>query len=375
MVTGVLYGDAVDYKVRLDRAVTGARQAGIDALLITPGADLRYLIGYDAVPLERLTCLVLGVDSAPLLLVPELERLAAEASHATTAGITVQTWSETDDPFSIIAAQLGNVQQLALDDRMWAVKALAFQRAFPTCTFAPAGTVINRLRMHKSPDEVAALRDAGAAIDTVHARVPSLLAPGRTERDVAADIGELILESGHVRVDFIIVASGPNAASPHHEVSDRRIEVGDVIVVDIGGTMPSGYRSDCTRTYSVGRPDTQFLEWYEVLQAAQAAGVAAVQPGVTCESLDAVPRQTLATAGIADLFIHRTGHGIGLETHEEPYLVSGNELRVEPGMTFSVEPGFYAEGRFGARIEDIVVCTDDGVEALNTRPHELIEVN
>jgi len=375
MVSGVLYGETVDYTKRLERAVSGAERAAIDALLITPGADLRYLIGYDAVALERLTCLVLSPTSAPILLVPELERLAAAASHAGDAGVEIRTWSETDDPFAIIATHLGQTKRLALDDRMWAAKALAFQRAFPNGDFVPAGSVINPLRMHKTADEIVALRQAGAAIDSVHARVPSLLRPGRTERDVAADIGEAILDAGHVRVDFIIVASGPNGASPHHEVSNRRMEAGDVVVVDIGGTMPSGYRSDCTRTYSLGRPDAQFLEWYAVLESAQAAGVAAVRPGVTCAALDAVPRDALAAQGIGDLFIHRTGHGIGLETHEEPYLVVGNDLKVAPGMAFSVEPGFYAEGRFGARIEDIVVCTEDGVEALNTRPHALIEVD
>lgn len=371
----MLYGDLMDYRMRLDEAAEAARQAGIDALLITPGADLRYLTGYDAVPLERLTCLAVASSGNPLLLVPRLEQLAAQASDAAAAGVEIRTWAETDDPWDIIGAHLGDVRRLALDDRMWAVKALAFQAAFPASTFVAAGSVLNPLRMRKDAEEIAALREAGAAIDTVHAKVPEFLRRGRTEREIAADIGEAILEAGHVRVDFIIVASGPNAASPHHDVSDRELTDGDIVVVDIGGTMHSGYRSDCTRTYSVGRADPQFIDWYQVLMAGQAAGVASVQPGVTCATLDAVPRDTLSAAGIGDLFIHRTGHGIGLETHEEPYLVAGNALVVSPGMAFSVEPGFYAEGRFGARIEDIVVCTDDGVEVLNHRPRELLEVS
>ena len=370
----MVYGEAVEYRDRVQRAIAAAAAADIDALLITPGADLRYLIGYDAVPLERLTCLTLSVDRPALLLVPALELLAAEASEARGAGIEIRTWSETEDAFAAIAAHIGNPRRLALDDRMWAAKALAFQRAMPEANYVPAGQVLNPLRMHKGPDEIDALRAAGAAIDLVHERVPGLLRAGRTEREVAADIGEAILEVGHVRVDFIIVASGPNAASPHHDVSDRIIQKGDVVVVDIGGTMPSGYRSDCTRTYSIGQPPAQFHEWYDVLEAAQVAGVAAVRPGRTCADLDAVPRSVLTEAGIGDLFIHRTGHGIGLETHEEPYLVAGNELCVAPGMAFSVEPGFYAPGQFGARIEDIVVCTADGVETLNNRPRQLIEV-
>lgn len=370
----MLYRGGMDYVERLAQAASGAQSLGIDALLITPGADLRYLIGYDAVPLERLTCLVIPSDGQPLLLVPELERLAAEASAAVTSGVALRTWGETEDPFAIIGRHVGSLDTMAVDDRMWAVKALAFQAAFPSATQVAAGQVLGPMRMHKTPTEIAALTRAAAAIDTVHAQVPEFLRPGRTEREVAADIGEAILAAGHVRVDFIIVGSGPNGASPHHEVSDRVLEPGDAIVVDIGGSMPDGYRSDCTRMYSLGTPDSQFLEWYSVLEAAQADGVAAVQPGVTCAALDAVPRDVLTSAGIGDLFIHRTGHGIGLETHEDPYLVAGNELVVEPGMAFSVEPGFYAPGRFGARIEDIVVCTPTGVETLNHRPRTLIEV-
>jgi len=371
----VLYGDLVDYADRLRAAARGAQERELDALLITPGADMRYLIGYDAVPLERLTCLVIPASGQPLLLVPQLELLAAEASFAGESGMPIRTWAETEDPFQIVSDHVGLGSAIGLDDRMWAAKALAFQAAMPRMTFTTAGTVLNELRMVKSAWEIQALQEAATAIDAVHARVPEFIRPGRTERAIAGDIGEAILDAGHVRVDFIIVASGPNGASPHHEVSERIVQPGDAIVVDIGGTMPSGYRSDCTRTYSLGRPDTQFLDWYRVLQEAQAAGVDAVAPGRTCSDLDAVPRDALTAAGMGDLFIHRTGHGIGLETHEEPYLVAGNDRAMAPGMAFSVEPGFYAPGRFGARIEDIVVCTESGVRALNTRPHDLLDVS
>jgi Xaa-Pro aminopeptidase len=221
---------------------------------------------------------------------------------------------------------------------------------------------------------VKALLDAGAAIDRVHAAVPSLLRPGRTEREVGALIADLIIAEGHVRVDFIIVGSGPNGASPHHEVSDRVLEAGDVVVVDIGGTMPDGYRSDCTRTYAIGEPPTGFRERYAALQEAQAAAVAHARPGVTCESVDAAARGVLADAGMADLFIHRTGHGIGLETHEDPYIVAGNDRPLDEGMAFSIEPGFYVEGRYGARIEDIVIASGGGVLVANQRPRELVVV-
>jgi Xaa-Pro aminopeptidase len=190
---------------------------------------------------------------------------------------------------------------------------------------------------------------------------------------VAADIATAIREAGHASADFAIVASGPNGASPHHGTSDRVIEPGDPVVVDIGGTMPSGYCSDSTRTYLAGGPaPAGFVESYEVLRRAQQAAVAAVRPGVTAEAVDAAARDILTAAGYGAAFLHRTGHGIGLDVHEEPYIVAGNRLPLEPGMAFSIEPGVYLQGRHGARIEDIVVCTADGAERLNRRPVDLV---
>jgi Xaa-Pro aminopeptidase len=360
---------------RLVAATRGAREQGIDALFITPGADLRYLTGYDATPLERLTCLVITPDMDPVLLVPELEELAALASPAGVAGLSIHTYREGDDPFQVIARWLPRAQVIGVDDRMWASKALAFQAHFPQAKMMLAGSVIQPLRMRKSTQEISFLREAAAAIDRVHREVPNVLGAGRTEREIAADIGEAILAAGHVRVDFIIVGSGPNGASPHHDVSDRLVRHGDAIVVDIGGMMPSGYRSDCTRMYTVGEPSPEFCAAYDTLRHAQQQGVDQVRPGRTCSQLDAVPRSILEDAGLGEAFIHRTGHGIGLETHEEPYLVTGNDVIVEQGMTFSVEPGVYLPGKFGMRIEDIVLVTESGFESLNQCPRELIQVD
>jgi Xaa-Pro aminopeptidase len=227
--------------------------------------------------------------------------------------------------------------------------------------------------MRKDAAEIDALRKAGAAIDRVHARVGEWLRPGRTEAEVGADIAAAIVEEGHAQADFVIVGSGPNGASPHHDVSDRVIERGDVVVVDIGGPIPEGYNSDSTRTYAVGEPrDADVAATYGVLQEAQRAAVAAVRPGVTAESIDAAARDLISEAGFGEQFIHRTGHGIGLDVHEEPYIIKGNDLLLEPGMAFSVEPGIYQPGRWGARIEDIVVVTEDGVEPFNRRPHDLV---
>lgn len=357
---------------RLSGVARLAAEEGVDAVLVTPGPDMRYLIGYDAVPLERLTCLIVNGGGAAHLVVPRLELLAAEASPA--GHLSMHAWTETEDPFALVASLIPAAAVIALDNHMWAEKVLRLRRAMPQATQILAGEILDRMRIIKAPAERESLTRAAEAIDSVHAQVPSLLRAGRTEREVAADIADLILDVGHVRVDFVIVASGPNGASPHHEVSDRVLESGDAIVVDIGGTMPDGYRSDCTRTYALGDPGREFLDRYEVLQRAQEAAVAAVRPGLTCAAVDATARDLLSAEGLGDLFVHRTGHGIGLETHEAPYIIQGNDLPLEVGMAFSVEPGFYLEGRFGARIEDIVIVDIDGAQVLNRRPRDLVIV-
>jgi Xaa-Pro aminopeptidase len=358
---------------RLARARRAAGDAGLDALLIAPGADLRYLTGYQALPLERLTCLVVPADSEPFLVVPALEKAAAEASPAGALGIEIAGFAETEDAYAMIARRLPvGTRIFAVDNHMWAEKLLAFQAALPGAQAALAGDVLSVLRMRKSAAEIDALRRAGAAIDRVHRRIGEWLRPGRTEREVAKDIADAILAAGHVTVDFVIVGSGPNGASPHHEVSDRVIRTGDPVVVDIGGTTADGYCSDSTRTYAVGEPPAAFRELYDVLLRAQTAQTDAVQPGITAEQLDAVGRDIIAAAGYGEHFIHRTGHGIGLETHEEPYIVAGSKRPLEPGMAFSVEPGIYLPGTFGARIEDIAICTEHGGERLNLTGRDLV---
>ncbi|SDP14419.1 M24 family metallopeptidase [Actinacidiphila guanduensis] len=358
---------------RLAAAQAAAQDAGLDALLVTPGADLRYLTGYQAQPLERLTCLVVPAGGEPFLVVPRLEQPAAEASPAGGLGIEITGFAETDDAYELIARRLPvGTRRFAVDNHMWAEKLLAFQDALPGAQAGLAGDVLSVLRMRKSPAEIEALRRAGAAIDRVHRRMGEWLRAGRTEREVAADIAAAIVAAGHATADFVIVGSGPNGASPHHEVSDRVIAPGDPVVVDIGGTTPDGYCSDSTRTYAVGEPPREFRELYEVLLAAQSAQTDAVRPGITAEQLDAIGRDRIAAAGYGEHFIHRTGHGIGLETHEEPYIVAGSARVLEPGMAFSVEPGIYLPGRFGARIEDIAVCTEDGGERLNLTGRDLV---
>jgi Xaa-Pro aminopeptidase len=356
-----------------------ADELGVDVVVVTPGSDLRYLCGYHAHAMERLTALAVPRRGDPFLVVPRLEAPMVAASPAGALELDLLAWDETDDPFALLArevrARLGaSPGRVAVGPRSWAEHALGIQRATGGA-LELAGPVVDRLRMVKSPAEVAELAAAGAAIDRVHARMAEWLRVGRTEAAVGGDIAAAILEEGHVGVDFTIVGSGPNGASPHHEVSDRVVRAGDVVVVDIGGETATGYRSDCTRTYVVGgSADPEVAEWYGVLHAAQRAATAAVRPGVTAEQIDEAARAVIRDAGWGEHFIHRTGHGIGLDTHEAPYIVEGNDLPLLPGMAFSVEPGIYLAGRCGARIEDIVVCTEDGVRVLNEVSRELVEL-
>ena len=365
-----------DYARRLSAARAAAAATDIDALLIAPGPDLRYLVGYDAPPLERLTCLVLPASGDPVLVVPQLERRAALDSPVGRIGLAVHPFEETDDPYAMVAMLLGNgIARVGLDNHMWAEKVFGFAAALPRCEQVLAGLVLRELRMRKTRAEVDALRVAGEAIDRVHARMGEWLRPGRTEREVARDIGAAILAEGHASVEFVIVGSGPNGASPHHEVSDRVIEAGDPVVVDIGGITAAGYCSDSTRNYVVGAPPpAEYADYFAVLLGAQEAQCAHARPGVTAESVDRVGRAMISAAGYGEAFVHRTGHGIGVEIHEEPYIVEGNDLVLEEGMAFSIEPGIYLDGSHGARIEDIVVCTENGIERLNRTPRELVEL-
>lgn len=362
---------ATDFSSRISRVATSLANQNHDVLFVTPSADLKYLTGYSALPLERLTCLAIKASGEAVMIVPTLERPAAVAAQVESLGIELIDWNETEDPYKKLASALGTVQSPLVNNLMWVEKAFGLQGA-TGANVQLANSVLAEIRMVKSAAEIAALHEAGAAIDVVHSRMGEWLRPGRTEREVGRDIAEAILQAGHETVDFVIVASGPNGASPHHEVSDRVIQAGEPVVVDIGGTMPTGYCSDSTRMYSCGDVSADYRAKYEVLKEAQAAAVRYASPGVTCESIDATARNILADAGLGDYFIHRTGHGIGMETHEDPYIVSGNKRLLENGHAFSIEPGFYISGLYGARIEDIVTCFDGQVTSTNNTTHDLV---
>ena len=355
-----------DYPARLERARALLAARGVDALLLSVGADLPYFTGYRAMPLERLTMLVLPADGPAVLVVP-----AFEAPRVTLrAGFTLETWEETDDPVAAVARRCGAARRLAVGDTTWAVFLLALQERLPGASFVSASTITGELRMRKEAEEVDLLRRAGAAVDRVVARLDGARFSGKPERELSAEVGAMVVEEGHETATFSIVASGPNGASPHHEAGDRVIRSGDAVVVDFGGRL-EGYHSDITRTFFVGDPPERFVEVYGVVRAAQEAGVAAARPGVPAQEVDRAARRVIAEAGFGAFFTHRTGHGIGLEEHEAPYLVEGNGEPLQPGMAFSVEPGIYLPGEFGVRLEDCVVVTPSGAERLNRAPRDL----
>ncbi|GAC70278.1 M24 family metallopeptidase [Gordonia soli] len=362
------------YRDRVARAADLTAQVGLDALIVGPGPDLRYLTGSRADTFERLTALVIpaaGSAATPRLVVARLELASVQDSAIADLEIEVDDWVDGEDPHTRALVELASAPRVAVSDSLPALHVVPFADRIGT-TPRLATDVLRELRMIKDDAEIEALRRAGAAIDRVHARMGEWLRPGRTERAVADDIRAAILAEGHTEAAFIIVGSGPHGADPHHEFSDRVIEQDDVVVIDIGGPVEPGYNSDSTRTYAFREPTARIVDAYAALLAAQRASVSAVRPGVSAESIDAAARDPLVAAGLGDQFIHRTGHGIGLSVHEEPYIVGGNALTLRPGMAFSVEPGVYFPGEWGARIEDIVIVTDDGAEAVNTRPHELV---
>lgn len=358
---------------RLARAAREAAARDVDALLITPSPDYTYLLGYAAPALERLTCLVIPAEGTPTLVLPLLEEPLARHELGELADeLAFVPWEETDDPFGLVRQLLeGRALRVALQDQMWARFVLRLRAALDPAELVVAGPALAALRRIKSAAEVDRLRFAARAADAALDAIRGERLSGRTEREVSDRIRTLLLEAGHQSADFAIVGSGPNSASPHHEPGARRIAQGDAVVLDIGG-FANGYGSDTTRTVFVGEPPAEFRHLYSVLAEAQLAACTAVAPGVPAQEVDRAARRVIAAAGFGDAFIHRTGHGIGMETHEEPYIVEGNAEPLRAGEAFSVEPGIYLAGRWGARIEDIVVCTPDGVEVLNRSSRELV---
>lgn len=360
------------YLDRVDRVRASMVEQGIDVLLLSVGRDLPYLTGYEAMPLERLTMLVLPRDGDATLVIPQLE---APRVVDQPGVFTMAPWSETDDPIELVAKLSAGATTLAIGDQMWARFLVELLPHLPAASYRRAVDVVGPLRKVKDAAEIAALRAAGEAADRVARQLQGGDIPlvGRTEAQVSADISARLIAEGHAKVNFAIVAAGPNAASPHHHASDRLIEAGEIVLCDFGGTM-DGYCSDTTRCVYTGEPTAEIADAYAVLHEAQQAAVAAAVIGTPCQDVDRTARRIIADAGLGEHFIHRTGHGIGLEEHEDPYIVEGNTESLVAGHAFSIEPGIYVAGRWGMRLEDIVAATATGPEPLNRSDHALVTV-
>lgn len=363
------------YAQRLHAAQKAAADKGIDLLLIGTGPDFAYLTGSWVSSHERLTVLVVPQRGTAWIAAPNTDITDIKAAPVGELDVELRGWNDGENPYKLALHGAGDgLGKVALGQSLTADHVLRFQDLLPRASYELATYALAELFTRKDEAEIAELRKAGRAIDAVHAQVPQLLQAGRTEAEVAHELEKLILRE-HSVIDFVIVGSGPNGANPHHSFSDRVLAEGEPVVVDIGGTLPSGYHSDCTRTYVVGgdmsKAPQDFQDAYAVLADAQAAGRAAAHPGSTAADIDAIVRQAISAAGWGDYFVHRTGHGIGLSTHEEPFIMEGNDLALEEGMAFSIEPGIYLEGKWGMRLEDIVVLTNDGYESLNQAPRDV----
>ncbi|WP_031172115.1 aminopeptidase P family protein [Streptomyces durhamensis] len=365
---------AADYRARMERAARSAADAGLAGLLVAPGPDMVWLTGYTPTAVtERLTVLVLTPGRDPVLVVPTLE--APDAEHAAgSSALALRDWTDGKDPYAVTAALLDDRGRFGISDNTWALHLLGLQRALPDTSYASLTDALPMLRAVKDAAELELLAAAGAAADATFEEIRKVPFAGRRESDVGHDLAGLLRRFGHEQVDFTIVGSGPNGANPHHEVGDRVIQHGDMVVLDFGG-LKDGYGSDTTRTVHVGEPTEEERRVHDIVREAQEAGYQAVRPGVACQEVDRAARAVITGAGYGAYFIHRTGHGIGVTTHEPPYMIEGEEQPLLPGMCFSVEPGIYLPGRFGVRIEDIVTVTEDGGRRLNTTTRDMVIVD
>ncbi|MFJ3810961.1 aminopeptidase P family protein [Streptomyces sp. NPDC090073] len=365
---------AAEYGARMERAARSAADAGLAGLLVAPGPDMVWLTGYTPTAVtERLTVLVLAPGREPVLVVPTLEAPDAESAVG-AAALTLRDWTDGKDPYAVTAALLDDGGRFGISDNTWSLHLLGLQRTLPGTSYAALTDALPMLRAVKDAAEVDLLAAAGAAADAAFEEIRKVPFAGRRESEVGHDLAGLLRRFGHSQVDFTIVGSGPNGANPHHEVGDRVIREGDMVVLDFGG-LKDGYGSDTTRTVHVGEPTEEERRVHDVVRAAQEAGYRAVRPGAACQDVDRAARAVITDAGYGEYFIHRTGHGIGVTTHEPPYMIEGEEQPLVPGMCFSVEPGIYLPGRFGVRIEDIVTVTEDGGRRLNDTTREMVIVD
>jgi Xaa-Pro dipeptidase len=361
-----------EYGERLERLREGMALREWQAVYIASPANLRYVTGVAITPFERLAALVVPRAVDPFLVVPALE---AESAGKNAAGMTVLSWKDEEGPFGVLSAALeqAGVKDVALEKESVNVRVFeALQAVLGEGSFGDASPLLAELRMRKSAAEVQAIAGAAAVLDACFAELPQSLRPGRSEADVAFELDGLVRRHGGDGTAFqTTVLSGPNAALPHGHPGARELGEGDLVIVDFGA-VHDGYCADATRTFAVGEPSVEARETFELVRAAQAAGCEAVRAGALCSEVDAAARGVIEDGGRGEFFVHRTGHGLGLDVHEPPSVVAGNDQPLEPGNVITVEPGVYIPGLLGVRIEDDLAVTDDGYQRLTNAQRELV---
>ncbi|WP_027363596.1 M24 family metallopeptidase [Desulfotruncus alcoholivorax] len=360
------------YAKRLANVQELMLQENIDYLVLAPTTNMFYLTGLKTVADERLQVAILPARGPLTLVLPEMYR---ETAKKIRVSHQLLTWADNQNPVDLVrSAVTDRGGRAAIDDRMWAGHLLQIMQVFNGFQFVAAQKVMSRARVCKDEIELGLLAQSGELADAVMKEAMQEIRVGMTEKQLAFFIENKVKALGGDDISFKpIVASGPNGALPHHCPGDRKFEQGDFIVVDFGALL-QGYCSDITRTFCLGKAGQESKKIYLAVKEANEAGFKAVSNGIACQDVDKAARGAINRAGYGDYFIHRTGHGIGLDYHEDPYLVEGNSAPLLPGMVFSVEPGIYLAGRMGVRIEDIVALTVDGPRRFNNFPRELIEV-
>jgi len=354
---------------RLAKMQSTLPAAGVDLAAIGPTANMRYLLGFAPHPDERLCLLLVSAQDA-CMVVPSLN-LEEVAAHA---DLRFFPWADADGPQAALQQALialRGPRTVAVDAAMRADFLLRLQEAGAPARTITVDALLAPLRMCKSAAEVAALAAAATQADRAMQAAVDACRPGVTEAEVAWAAEAAFRQDGAEEVTFTLVASGPNGAYPHHHSGERRLQAGDAIVIDIGASL-DGYKSDITRMVHLGQPSAEFLKVHAAVYQANQRAMAAVRPGATCEEIDRMARGTLEAAGYGPFFTHRTGHGLGLEGHEPPWIMAGDATVLQEGMVFSIEPGVYLTGRFGVRIEDVVVVTEAGVRNLTGFDHALV---
>lgn len=356
--------------LRVQRLIEQMHRAGVDCVALVPGPNMVYLTGLHFHLSERPVIAFFPASGPPALLVPTLEAVKTEHA-ATPIDWRLFTYGDEEGPDDTCAHACTSLslagKQLAVERLTMRVLELEMvQRDAPGVQVVPAEPLLARLRVVKDTDELAHMRRAVAIAEEALTHTLKTIRPGMTEREIAAELSVSLLRGGSGALPFEpIVQSGPNSASPHATPSSRQLAPGDLLLIDFGATV-GGYASDITRTFAIGEPEPEWVEIHEVVQAANAAGRSATGPGVPCQEVDRAARRVIEEAGYGAYFIHRTGHGLGLQGHEPPYIVEGNEQPLQVSMTFTVEPGIYLPDRGGVRVEDDVVVTEDGCESLTS---------